>query len=75
MSPIGLHSLETRIKDSSPNCYNFKKPSILVQTIRSSHNSAYFKNIFLTILIAVGNVQVFLIPWYTHPILKKYILT
>ena len=47
MSPIGLNSLEIRMKVSCSNCYNFKNPSVLVQTIRSSHNSAYFKNVFL----------------------------
>ena len=48
MSPIGLNSLETiRMKVSCSNCYNFKNPSVLAQTIRSSHNSAYFKNVFL----------------------------
>ena len=35
------------MKVSSPNFYNFKKPSVLAQTIRSSHNSVYFKNVFL----------------------------
>ena len=50
MSPKGLSSLDTRMKVSSPNCYNFKKPLILAQTIRSSHNSVYFKNLFLMIL-------------------------
>ena len=75
MSPIGLSSLQTGMKASSPNCYNFKKPSVLVHTIRSLHNSAYSKNVFLTILTAVSSIKVFLIPWYTHPVMKKYILT
>ena len=42
MSPIGLNSLETRMKVSSPNCYNFNNPSVLAQAIRSLHSSAYF---------------------------------
>ena len=75
MSPERLNSLETKIKVLSQNCDNFKKPSVLAQTIGSSHNSAYFKNVFLTILTAVWSIKVFLIPWYTHPVLKKYILT
>ena len=80
MSPIGLNFLETRMKVSSPNCYDFKKPSILAQTIRSLHSEifqkrSYFKNVFLTILTAVWSIKVFLIPWHTHPVLKKYILT
>ena len=75
MSPKGLNSLEKRMKVSSPNCYNFKKPSVLAQTIRSSHNSSYFKKVFLTILTAVWSIKVFLIPWYTDPVLKKNILT
>ena len=44
---IGLNSLETRMKVSSQNYYSFKKPLILAQTIRSSYNSAHFKNVFL----------------------------
>ena len=75
MSPIGLNSLETRMKVSSPNCYDFKKPSILAQRIRSLHKSSYFRNVFLTILTAVWSIKVFLIPWHTHPVVKKYILT
>ena len=47
MSPIGLNSLQTRMKVFSPNCYAFKKPSVLAQTIGNSHNSAYFKRRFL----------------------------
>ena len=70
-SPIGLNSLEARIKVLSPNCYNFNKLSVLVQTIRSLYSSAYFKNVFLTIFTAVCNIKVFLIPWYTQPALKK----
>ena len=54
MSPKGLISLETRMKVSSPNSYNFKKqPSVLAQTIGSSHNGAYFKNVLLTISTVV----------------------
>ena len=75
MSPIGLNSLETKMKVSIPNRYDFKKPSILAQTIRSLHNGAYFKSVFLTILTAVWTIKVFLMPWYTNPVLKKYILT
>ena len=33
ISPIGLDSLETRMKVLNPNCYNFKKLSVLAQTI------------------------------------------
>ena len=75
MSPIGLNSLETRMKVSSPNYYNFKKPSILAQTIRSSYNSAHFEYVFLKTLTAVWSIKVFLMPWYTYPVFKKYILT
>ena len=67
--------LETRMTVSSPNYYNFKKPSILAQTIRSSYNSAHFKNVFLKTLTAVWSIKVFLMPWYTYPVFKKYILT
>ena len=49
MSPIGLNSLETRMKVLRLNCYNFKKLSLLAQTIRALYNSAYFENVFLTI--------------------------
>ena len=31
MSPKSLNSLETTMKVPSPNCYNFKKPSVLAQ--------------------------------------------
>ena len=75
MSPIGLSSLETRMKILRPNCYNFKKLSVLAQTVGSLCNSASFKNAFLTILIAVWNVKMFLIPWYTSTVFRKYILT
>ena len=50
---IGLNSLETRMKVLGPNCYSSKKHTVLAQTIRSTHNSAYFKNVFLTMLTAV----------------------
>ena len=60
--PIGLSSLETGMKVSSPNCYYFKKPYILSQTI--SHNCAYFKKICLTLLTASWSIKVFLVPWY-----------
>ena len=36
---------------------------------------SYFLNIFLIILTTVWNIKTFLIPWYIHPVLKKYILT
>ena len=75
MSPIGFSSLETRIKILSPEWYNFKKLSVLVQTFGYLCNSAYFKNASLKILMAVWNVKVFLIPWYTYPVLRKYIFT
>ena len=58
MSPIALSSLVRRMKVSSPNCYNFKKPSVQAQTIRSLHNSAYLKNVFLAILTAVWSISV-----------------
>ena len=58
MSPISLNSLETRMKVSSLNYHDLKKPSILAQTTRSSHNSAYFKNVFLTFLTAVRFIKV-----------------
>ena len=61
------------MKAVSPNCYNLKKLSAQAQT-RSLYNGAYFKNVFLTILIAVWNIKVFLIPQCTHPVLTKYIL-
>ena len=72
---IGHNSLETRMKVLGPNGYSFKKRTVLAQTIRSTHNSAYFKNVFLTMLTAVWSINVFLIPWYMHPVLKKHILT
>ena len=74
MSPVGLSSLETRMKISIPGCYNFKKLSVPDHTIRALCNSGYFKNALLTILIAVSNVQVFPIPWYTYPVLRKHTL-
>ena len=61
MAPIGLRSLETRMKVSSPNHYSFKKLSVLAQTIT-------FLRHFLTNLTAVWNIKVFLIAWYTHPV-------
>ena len=42
---IGLNSLETRMKVLGPNLYGFKKRTALAQTIRSTQNSAYFKNV------------------------------
>ena len=74
MSPISLSSLEARMKVLSPNYYNFKKPPVLAQTISSMYNCACFKNVFLTILTTVWNIEVFLIPWYKHPVSKKHIL-
>ena len=74
MAPISLSSLEIRIKVLSPNYYNFKKLSVLTQTISFLFNCTYLKNVFLTILTALWNTKVFLIPWYTHPALRKYIL-
>ena len=70
MSPMGLSSLETRMNILSPDCYNFKKLSVLAQTFGSLCSSGYFKIAFLTILIAVWNVKVFLIPWYIYPVLR-----
>ena len=66
MAPIRLSSLEIRMKVLSPNYYNFKKLSVLTQTISFLFNCTYLKNVFLTILTAVWNTKVFLIPWYTH---------
>ena len=64
MFPISFNSLETRMKVLSQNFYNFKKFSVLAQTISFSFNCAYFKNVFLTILTAVWNIEVFLIPCF-----------
>ena len=75
MSPIDCNSLETRMIVLSSACYNIKKLSVMAQINRSLYNSANFKNVSLTILIAAWNIKVFLIPWYTHPVLKKYIVT
>ena len=72
---IGLNSLETRMKVLGPNCYSFTKRIVLAQTIRFTHSSPYSKNVFLTMLTAVWSIKVFLIPWYTHPVLKKHIMT
>ena len=63
MSLIGLNSLETRIKILSRNCYDFKKLSVPTQTIRSLYSNACFENVFLTILIAVWNIKVFLMVY------------
>ena len=42
ISPTGLSSLEIRMKVlSPPDCYHFKKLSVLSQTIRSLNNSVY----------------------------------
>ena len=43
MSQIGLSSLEPRMKILSPDCYNFKKLSVLAHTIRSLCSNAYLK--------------------------------
>ena len=47
MSPIRFSSLEIRMKVLSPDYYNFKKLSVLSQTIRSLYNSVYFLKRFL----------------------------
>ena len=73
-TPISVSSLEIRMTVLSPNYYGFKKLSVLTQTISFLFNCAYLKNVFLT-MTAVWNTKVFLIPWYTHPALRKYILT
>ena len=73
-SPIGLNSVETRMKFSSPNCYHFKKRSVLAQTIRSLYNSAYFKNILSAIFIVVWKIKVFLMSLYTHPVFEEVYL-
>ena len=75
MAPISLSTLQIRMKVLRPNYCNFNKLSVLTQTISLLFNCAYLKNVFLTILTAVWNTKVFLIPWYTHPALRKYILT
>ena len=58
---IGLNSLETRMKVLGPNLCSFKKRTVLAENIRSTQNSAYFKNVFLTMLTAVWSINVFLI--------------
>ena len=73
-TPISVSSLEIRMTVLSPNYYNFKKLSVVTQTISFLLNCAYLKNVFLT-MTAVWNTKVFLMPWYTHPALRKYILT
>ena len=47
---IGLNSLETRMKVLGPTCYSFTKRTVLALTVRFTHNSPYFKNVFLTML-------------------------
>ena len=47
MAPISLSSLEIRMKVLSPNYYNFKKLSVLTQTISFLFNCAYLKKRFL----------------------------
>ena len=51
---------------------DFKKLSVLAQTISFLYSCAYFKNVFVTIFTAVWNIKVFVIPWYTRPVLRKY---
>ena len=53
-------SKETRTNILGPNCYDFKKLSVLAQTIRSLYNSLDFKKVFLAILTAVWNIKCFL---------------
>ena len=72
MSLIDLSSLVTRMKALSSNCYDFKKLPVLAHTISFFYN---YKNVFSTVLKAVRNVKVILISWFTHPVLKRYILT
>ena len=59
----------SRMKVFSSNGHDFKKLSELAKTTRSSYNSAYFKNVFLTILTVVKNIKVLLILWHTYPFL------
>ena len=49
MSLIGVSSRETRMKVSTSNCHHLDNLSVLAQTIRSLHNIAYFKSVFLAI--------------------------
>ena len=57
MAPTSLSSLEIRMKVLSPNYYNFKKFSVLTQTISFLFNCAYLKIVFLTILTAVWKTK------------------
>ena len=47
MAPVSLSSLEIRTKVLSSNYYNFKKLSVLTQTISFLFNCVYLKNVFL----------------------------
>ena len=55
MAPMSLSSVEIRMKILSGNYYNFKKLSVLTQTISFLFNCAYLENVFLTILTAIWN--------------------
>ena len=46
MSPIGLNSLETRIKVLNPNCYNFKILSVQAENFSIFYNCAYLEKFF-----------------------------
>ena len=50
MSPVGLSSLEIRMKVLSPNCYNFKSFQDWLRLLDPcTPNSAHFKNVFFSI--------------------------
>ena len=71
-SPIGLNSLETRMKVLSPNCHNFHKLS----SIRSLCNSTYFKKPFLNKFDSCLEYKsVSYTTVFTPGLITKYILT
>ena len=70
MSPISLSSPETRVKVSSPNYYDFKNFQYWPK-LSASCTAAHVLKMFYSCL----EYTRFLIPWYTHPVLKKCILT
>ena len=71
MSPIGLNSLETRVTVSSPNRYNFKKPSVLaLDRCTTSHILKTFINNIDSCL----DYKMFFMTWYADLGLKKYFL-
>ena len=58
------------MKAFSPNCYNFKKLSVLAQTISLLYHTTVhvLHMFFFTIFTDVQNIQVSFILWYTHPV-------